>query len=307
MSPFKKNAITFGITFCISIIVFGIIAFILMEMFFGTDEKKVDTPAILSREETTAAQMTDKVDGNSFAFLLVGTDRNYNTPSDSQIKAASLIVVDFCCETGNVVYIPIPAVTLVENNGKTVPIGELYDKQNVGLLAQKAQGLTGINIGYYAAANLIMFERTLDTLGPVEYPVTVDMKQEDAENDYSINFKKGTTVNTAEDTIKLLRYKGDSYQNRIVRNCDYIRTLMKTYTSESYKPKASDMFSTLLEYIITDFEEDELMKYIDTIYKYSSFNEVTVTYPGTYDNESNPKKFTADYSAAVEEINEYVK
>ena len=114
MAAFKRNALTFGITFCISFLIFGIIAYIILSNFLGPAEKKEpadtgkDTDMVIGFEDAIG---TDEAVGNSFTALLVGTDYQPKVTPNAPSRADAIILVRFSCENNTVVYMNIPAVT----------------------------------------------------------------------------------------------------------------------------------------------------------------------------------------------------
>ncbi len=308
MSAFKRNALTFGITFCISFLIFGIVAYIIMSMFFGPAEKK--EPQDTSEAEDMVIGFEDAInteasDGNSFTALLVGTDYQPKVTPKAPSRADAIVLVRFSCETDTVVYMNIPAVTRTTVDGIDSTLSKAYTDKGIEYLTEKIQGLTGLQINYYAIASVAIFDDIINSLGGVEYPVPINMEYEDKEQNLVIDLKKGKQVLNGSDAIDMLRYCSDSYSDRMLRNVQFIRALVEKYTQTSLKNEANILYSTVFENLVSNFEEKDLIKYIDTIYNYSSYEGKVLTYPGDFKNEGSNIYFEPQTGEAIEMLAEY--
>ena len=306
MSAFKRNALTFGITFCISFLIFGIVAYLIMSMFFGKTEESKNgnnvNDMVVGFENSEAAEDV----GNSFTALLVGTDYQPKVIDDVPSYADSIILVRFSCETNTVIYMNIPAVTRTTVDGNDSTLSQAYADKGIEYLKEKIQSMTGLQINYHAIASIAVFDDFIDYLGGIEYPVPINMEYEDEEQDLVIDLDKGTQKLDGENAIEMLRYCSDSYNDRMLRNVQFIRTLIEKYTQLSYQSSANDYYTKFYEdFFLTNFEEEDLLKHMDTIYSYSSFESKVLTFPGEFKNEDSGVYFVADSDQAIKMLAEY--
>ncbi len=308
MNALKKNAITFGITFCISVLIFGIIAYIIMSMLFGTSifgnssEEAQDKDLLVGFEEPVD---TPTSNGKTFSFILVGYDYQPKVLPDAKVSADAIIYVRFSNSTKKVVYMSIPSITTVKVNNKDIILADIYSEYGLETMADEVAELTGLDVNYYAAVSLSYFDDVMDTLGGIEYNVPIDMEYEDPDQKLAIELEKGKQHLSGHDASDMLRYRSDSLSACIDRQTEFFKTLMETFTQESYKEGAKDLFAELTYYIRTDFEEEDLLNYLDTIYNYSSFESKILTFPGTYRERDNDVFFVADTEEASRMLNEY--
>ena len=308
MAAFKRNALTFGITFCISFLIFGIIAYIILSTFLGPAEKKNSADAETENDMIIGfedALGIDESAGNSFTALLVGTDYQPKVTPDAPSRADTIILVRFSCETETVIYMNIPAVTQITVDGNATTLSKAYTDKGIEYLMEKIQGMTGLQINYYAIASVAIFDDLINTLGGVNYPVPVNMEYEDKEQNLKIDLKKGTQDLDGSDTIDMLRYCSDSYSDRMLRNVQFLRSMVEKYTQSSYKGDATQLYSSVFEYLVSNFEEDDLIKYMDTIYSYSSYEGKVLTFPGDFKADGKETYFSADTAEAIEMLAEY--
>ncbi len=308
MSAFKRNALTFGITFCISFLIFGIVAYIIMSMFLGPADKTEP----VEPEETDDmivgfedAVNSDTVTGSSFTALLVGTDYQPRVTPDAPSRADAIILVRFSCETNTVIYMNIPAVTQITVDGNPTTLSKAYTDKGIEYLTEKIQGLTGLQINYHAIASVAIFDDLINSLGGVSYPVPVNMEYEDKKQNLRIDLKKGEQELDGADAIDMLRYRSDSYSDRMLRNVQFMRTLVEKYTKASLKGDAEHLYTTVFEYLISNFEEDDLLKHLDTIYNYSSYEGKVLTYPGDFKKDGDEDYFVPKTDEAIEMLAEY--
>lgn len=309
MSAFKKNAITFGITFCISFLVFGIVAYIIMSIFFGAPTSKKDSDAPNPDDMVIGFDNNDKKDetnGRSFTFLLVGTDYQPRVLPGVPSHADSIVFVRFSCETNQVVYMSIPSTLTITADGTESTLCDLYSEKGIEYLVEKVQGLTGININYYAIASITMFDDIINTLGEINYNVPINMNYSDPTQNLYIEFEKGEQKLNGAKATDMLRYRSDSFSDRMTRNVDFLKSIMSTFTAPSYRSKAPELFGKMLEYIVTNFTEDDLLKYMDTIYNYASYKSSVLTYPGNFKNNGDGNSyFVPDTDSAIKMMAEY--
>ncbi len=308
MGAFKRNAITFGITFCISFLIFGIIAYALLSMFFSpaksTESEETADPQdmIIGFEDAVETELNA---GSSFTVLLVGTDYQPNTTPNAPSRADAIVLVRFSCETESVVYVNIPAVTKTTVDGIETTLGKAYTDKGIEYLTEKVQGMTGLQVNYYAIASVGIFDDIINSIGGVEYSVPVNMNYEDKVQHLVIDLKKGKQKLDGENTIEMLRYCSDSYSDRMLRNVHFARYLFETFTQASYREQATTLYNTVFVNLVSNFEEKDLLMHLDTIYSYPSYESKIITYPGNFKNSGSDVLFEANTDEALTILSEY--
>ncbi|MBR6514329.1 MAG: LCP family protein [Clostridia bacterium] len=318
MAAFKRNALTFLITFCISLVIFSIIATAVLGfagfldlkgLFFNNTDTADDTDQTESGDDLIV-NFDDALDPDtpltsSFTALLVGTDYQPKVTPDAPSRADAILLVRFSCEKESVVFVNIPAVTRVTVDGVDTTLGAAYTDKGIDYLMEKVQGMTGLHINYYAIASVAIFDDIIDSLGGIDYNVPVNMNYEDEYQDLVIDLKKGDQHLDGKNALDMLRYRSDSYSNRMLRNVQFFRTLMEKYTQSVYKSNANDLYSTIFYYLKSNFTEDDLLKHMDTIYNYSSYEAKIITYPGDYTVVGKDTYFTPKQDEAIETLSIY--
>lgn len=317
MAAFKRNAITFAITFCISFLVFGIAAYCIVNALFpateGSENDNVQFESLSSGNSSSGfneAIGADAEAGSSFSMLLIGTDYQPNVTPNAPSRADAIVLVKYSCEKETVMFVNIPAVTKTTVDGVEMTIAEAYTKKGdkgVSYLMEKVQGMTGLQINYYAKASIGIFDDIINSLNSngIEYNIPVDMNYEDKEQGLVIDFKKGIRKLTGADIVKMLRYRSDSYSDRLMRNVQFARYLFDIYTDMSYKETANSLFNTVFPNLESNFNESDFLKHLDTIYNYKSYESKILTYPGDYKNQGDEIYFVADTDEAFELFAEY--
>lgn len=318
MAAFKRNALTFLITFCISFIIFFVIALIglsaggiidIKDILPGRNNQQeiIDTT---ETEENPIINFDDVIDPeapatSSFTALLVGTDYQPKVTPNAPSSADTIILVRFSCETESVVFVNIPGITRTTVDGADTTLSKAYTDKGIEYLMEKVQGLTGLQINYYAVASVAIFDDIIDSLGGIDYTVPVNMNYEDEYQDLVIDLKKGDQHLDGENAIEMLRYRSDSYNNRLLRNTQFIRTLLEKYTQSVYKENANDLYNQIFVNLKSNFTEDDLLKYMDTIYNYSSYEAKILTYPGDYTTVGKATYFAPEQTEAIEMLAKY--
>lgn len=324
MGAFKQNALTFAVTFCISCLVFFAVALIgstfLPDTGTSGDEIVEKDPATENDPAKNPAKPTGEkvIDGNSFTVLLVGNDYQKN---ESHSYADSIMLVHFSCETGNVIFLPIPEITQVGAKGKNVTLAEYYNsycgsKRDVSKLADKIADMTGVEIDYYICTSLRAdgLADIVDKIGGIEFNVPYDMKKSD-EVDGFTDLKKGKQTLDGDEATSLLRYiNGSDHEERLDIAAKFFSALIGECEQHIFQAETVDVFNSLS--LKTNIKESTIMEYLDTVYQYEDFQQLILTYPGDYildtqtdkDAKEESKKmiFIANNTEAKNMLDEYV-
>ena len=273
MSSFRN----FLLTFCISALIFGLIAIPMVRMvddIMGHKNKKTvdendDTAIVVDQEELAASE--------SFTMLFVGLDHTKENPG-AFISSDSIFVMRFSKETGKIIFIPIPSKTQVEDGSTT--IDKAYSEKGIEDLCEKVTGLTSLTVDYYAVIDLDDFEDAIDKLGGVDLSIPVDMRYEDPDQDLVIDIPKGYQTLDGRNAAKALRYLGGDAYARMERSILMAKALFEKFTGKDHYDKALDIYGDLIDEVETNFTEAEFKKHLDVIYSYAEMQVMVIDYPG---------------------------
>jgi cell envelope-related function transcriptional attenuator common domain len=235
----------FAITLCVSLIIFGLLAYFLVgiaenniDFLSGADtgDDTSETTAAETKDsetgatvETTAVEyepLPDDFKGSTIAAVLIGSDYQPNVYDDydltevnkkivgfpikeRQITADSIIYVQINLDTREYVFCSIPSDTLVEDKGIDKTIGSLLGQSGAAYIKDKVSALLGIYIDYYAMFNMDALKSFIDGLGGISYNVPWDLSYSDpseGKDGLTINIAKGTQKLTGEQAVDMLRY-----------------------------------------------------------------------------------------------------
>lgn len=308
LASLKRRALAFLITFCISVLLFGIAALIVVPnvlamLNFVEDPSENDNSQLVNGFIESSGSSDTAVAG--FSALFVGTDYQPKITPGADVSADTIIFVTVSENKKSFVYMSLPSNMEVTVGNSSMTLGEVYDAKGIEYLSEKVTGLTGIAVNYYAVVSLGSLEDIIDKLGGIEYSVPVNMEYEDPSQELEIDLSKGKQTLSGENAVKMLRYRSDSYADRIERNLSFLQKIISTYASADQKANATELYVKLAPYITTNFTQNDLIKYLDLIWSYSGFSEVTLDYPGKYETEDDVITFIPDTDKAIEILSEY--
>lgn len=288
MTAFKRNALTFFITFVISLLVFSLIAWPIMAFVRGnsTPAKPKETAAEEKEKKEPSKDVPKVIDGESFTVLLVGNDY---LGDSSHSCADAIVLMRFSCETGKIVYLPIPPDTQVSasSGSKAISLSDYYntkcrsdtDSRDVGLFAKKIEELIDFEIDYYICTSLSAnaLGKLVDAIDGVEFFVPYDMKGEIEEADFEIDLEKGTRTLDGEEATAMLRYLDDEdYKARAELGRDFLSALLSQCTRKILSTDALETFESFSTK--TNIDEEVINKYLSTVYQFKDFDEVFLSY-----------------------------
>ncbi|MCL2517653.1 MAG: LCP family protein [Oscillospiraceae bacterium] len=326
----------FIITFCVAGLMFGGIAWLIVSYAVenivpgfgdGPDSNNSsntnNTSNNYNPESENNGQTEENSDdiiiiGNTFTVLIIGTDyqpaifKDYNLSEANKSEtgfpakereetADSIILIQFNPTTKKIIFSSIPSNMIVQVDGVDIQLGSLYKNKNIKFLSDKVTAVTGLKINYYAAISIENFQKIVDTIGEITYDVPIDMSYEDKTEGYKINLKKGTQSLNGDKLLQLLRYR--SYANGNVTRMTVALGVAKTILAKLASPdnigNAVSIYSKCVQYIDTNFNEAALTENIETIFAYSKFEIVDVTYPGESKSSGSGEYFTPNITEAL--------
>lgn len=331
MTAFKRSILTFAITFCISMLVFSVTAWALMQKYFYNDISDDKSP-IEALDETLNGEgdpsdvneREQKVKGTSFTVLLVGNDYMGKGVAghSSTSYADAILLLRFDCEAGNIVYLPIPSNMQVSEEGEIKTLAEVYNDTGSGSssrdtthLVSTVERILGVDIDHYVCTSLAsgafsrIVEKISDTDG-FEYDVPRKMERDDPG---FVDIAKGKNDLSGNEATSMLRYLGgttsDDYYGRLDLTADFFHELIST---ANRRFSVSDIVSMYKEFCpedgpsvktdITNIDDPTVLSYIDTVLKYEEFGEpIMLRYPGSFETGTNKDGSTYKYFDPDEE------
>ena len=164
-------------------------------------------------------------------------------------------------------------------------------EQGMEFLERYLEDLLDVEIDYYVHFNFEGFKYIVDSVGGVEFDVPRRMKYSDPTQDLYIDLQPGMQLLDGDKAEQLLRYRhhndirigyprGDL--DRVEVQQAFVSEFIKKVTSLDTvisNPKA--YYTTLTQYVDTNFGIDDAVKYLGEIKKIDTNNINTYTLPGT--------------------------
>ncbi len=309
LASLRRGALAFLITFCISALLFSLAAVFVLPNVLGmldfVSGGSADDDSQLVNGLVETPDSNGPVATSGFTAILVGTDHQPEVTPGAGVDTDTIIFVTVSESKKSFVYMSLPSNMQVYVDSKATTLGEVYQAKGVGYLAEKITGLTGISVNYHAVVSMGNLAQIIEKLGGIEYSVPVKMDYEDPTQGLVISLEKGRQTLTGEDAVKMLRYRSDSFTDRIKRNLYFLQEIVGTYASPDQKANATELYVMLAPYVTTNFTQNDLVKYLDLIWSYSDYAEVTLDYPGTYETDGDETIFIPNTDKAVEMLAEY--
>lgn len=309
LASLRRGALAFLITFCISALLFSLAAVFVLPNVLGMldfigGEPVGDNSELVNGFED-APDPTGPAAASGFSAIIVGTDHQPEVTPGAKVSTDTIIFVTVSESTKSFVYMPLPSNMQVYVDSKPTTLGEVYNAKGITYLAEKVSGLTGISVNYHAVVSMGNLEQIIEKLGGIEYSVPVNMDYTDPIQGLVIDLDKGRQTLNGENAVKMLRYRSDSFSDRIKRNLYFLQELVGTYAVPDQKANATELYVMLAPYITTNFTQNDLVKYIDLIWSYSDYAEVSLEYPGTYETKGETTTFMPDTAKAAQMLAEY--
>lgn len=310
----------FFITFGISLVVFGILAWFIWGKVVPDDGLNGENPVMQDEINDVINIQPDDTQtllGDSFTAVLCCYD-DYLGRADSIV----LVTVDKNTETFSVC--PIPSYLKVdlgtEAVKKEVYLGDILINNGKNFFLRKLESITGLTVDYYAFISNSDFVRMINEIGGVEFNVPMNMYYQNAEGVELVNLKAGTTRLMGEDALELVRFRGyastpgitdDGDSARRKTQCELLFKMFETFLKPDNKDSIEGIVKTLLSLIYdgeTNFTVTAFMRHKDLILNYGNFKHETLEYPVsttslvTLVNGETIAVHTPDVDRAVEKV-----
>ena len=240
----KTSVRNFIITFFAALLLFSLAAdgvsnFVIDEITQSIDGTPAVSLEIITNTPDTqedpgnVTDVFDTISGESFDFILIGTDYQpdifddydiESTYSDSfplkrnrKLSADTIAVVRFDKEGKKILISSIPASMSITNDGLQTTLGELFGEtykeyidsgkdQYLIDFTKRVSGITGFELEKYFIIDVRDLSSVINEIGGVDFDVPEDMNYEDPSQDLLIDLKAGYQHIDGEKAEQLLRY-----------------------------------------------------------------------------------------------------
>lgn len=253
-SQMKVSLISFIVALMFSLLVFGLVAYFAISGFMKVEPTVPDDDTEIVSPDPDASEITEiippdemeKIEGNSFCVLVAG----YGLEESS---FDAMVIIDVNKENQKVSVHPINVDTKVyvghaDGAGNiNVRLGDLIKYRDIEYVKDKVIATTGIKVTNYVTFTAEGFIEAFDEFnekGDYVYTVPKDMEHvyvelaEGEENDlakYNISFKKGDKLTSGIDVYNMLRFKGDSENERRSRQSAFVREVLQKIIPSQFK------------------------------------------------------------------------
>lgn len=247
-------------------------------------DKVVNKVAPKAPERTLALiACTDEGEGRTDGIMLV----DYNSVNN-QISVVSIprdTKVNIPPDMWEVMVQNEPSIAYDDPSFKKINSIPNYGKeQGIEFLKTYLEDLLDVKIDYYAHFNFEGFRYIVDSVGGIEFDVPQSMYYSDPTQDLYINLKPGVQLLDGDKAEQLLRFR--SYPQGDLKRVEVQQAFMKKFFEKVVSldsiisnPKA--YFTTLTQYIDTNFTVTDALKYVGEIKELNVSNTQTYTLPCT--------------------------
>ncbi len=240
----------FLLTFVISLIIFGVIAFFVVNFVLGAmgvstgvNADPIQTGGADEYIDTapTGNNALEELDGNSFNMLLVGLDYapelfyDYYDPDTvnglteydgadgkvpgslvtesgyRRISADAIMLVCISKERKEFAFTSISPGTRITRGEETKCLSDIYEDEGLNSFIETVHDLVGIPIDRNLLVSLNEFPDLIDIIGGVDFKVPCDMVYDDNKGGLHINLKEGVQKLDGDMALDMLRF--DKYEN----------------------------------------------------------------------------------------------
>lgn len=326
----------FIITFFVSLLIFGLIAYMLVNYavnaIINAAPEITPDPGAEVTDETTAdpAEPAEtKLDlsaiaGQTFTALIIGTDYqpeiftdydlkavNKNAPGfpkpERTIQADALLLVRVDRTSASFVISALPANMVVKCDGVDTQLRDVLALKDVAYLCDKVTAYTGYAIDYYALFSIADCAAILEKLGGLHFDVPENMSYIDNNGKLKISLRKGPQQLTGDTAVKMLRYASykDGTAGRLRTTSAFARELIRTLTAPEHFNSAVSIYQGISGMFETNFTPEMLAAEIDLIYMFPQLNVVELAYPGSTVTGVSGEYFQPSVTSAIAMYREY--
>lgn len=264
----------FTLVIIISIVTMISLAFILFYSYlsgFNNDAIDLTKKNPTGNIESNDAEEIIK-DDESCNILVMGVDigdPNSKSANDPK-RTDTMILAHYNAKDKKVNLVSIPRDILIKIDNRNQKINNAHALGGVELAVDAVEELLGIQIDYYGKINYEGFRSVIDAIGGVEMYIERTMDYDDAAQNLSIKFEKGTTVHLdgkkAEEFFRWRKNNdGSGFANgdigRIENQQKFITKVMDKIKSPMIVIKIPSILSAIQKNVETNMDANELLKY----------------------------------------------
>ena len=295
----------FFITFVIALAVFAVLAYsgihLASAAILTPDGEKSDSGDSSNDNNLPGNSDNDEpapglIDGQTFSFILIGTDEGPGGQADVGsldrqygVRAGAIIYVRLIRETNTALIIPIPPTTIINARGVNMPIYRAYEtlgNDAPQFMAYAVSWLTGLPVDFWAVANFSGMAAIIDRLGGVMFDVPYNMVYSNEESGININIRQGSQRLSGRAAVDMLRFPNHpSVESQLNLMVSFFQRLYRDTATVSNFDNATGLFSDLVRHTRTNFTLADLVSNLPLIFHYNQMTEVVLHLPGTYNED----------------------
>ena len=215
-------------------------------------------------------------------FVVAGVD-------DDGVRTDLILFCRYNLSDNSVKVLQIPRDTKVENKRSDKKINSAYgSSRKVEALCDEVESLIGIRPQKHVIVSFKAFREIIDEIGGVEVNVPMRMYYTDPYQDLTIDLYPGTQVLDGRKAEMFMRFRknndGTGYPggdiDRMAAQKNFYNAIMEKLLSGSTVLKAPKLLGIIKENVETDFNSDDIGRYISRIPKFSMDKVQVFTLPG---------------------------
>lgn len=280
----------FFITFGISLVIFGIIGFVIWNRLVPEipDEKnEVKIPAVNTQVPVTNND-DEVVAPDGFTALLCCYD-------DTVGSADSIVLINVNKENKRFAVCSIPVYLKINIGTETVKkeeyLGDLLVRKGRNYFLNKIEAITGLPVDYHAFISTGEFVNIINEIGGIEYNVPERMYYKDIKGKVLVNLQAGLSRLDGEKALQLVRYRsydieagktddGDATRRNV--QCDFLYELLASFLKPENRDSIDGIVKNALDLLVrgdTNFTVSTFIRHKDMLLDFSEYSHDIINYP----------------------------
>ena len=280
----------FFITFGISLVVFGLIGFIIWNRLVPDipDEKNNVKPPIINNEEIVPDNGDKVIATDGFTALLCCYD-------DTLGSADAIVLLNVNKENKKFAVCSIPVYLKINVGTETIKkeeyLGDLLVRRGRNYFLDKVEAITGLPIDYHAFMSSADFVNVINEIGGIEYNVPERMYYQNKEGMVLVDLQAGLTRLNGEKALQLVRYRSydieagktdDGDEERRSVQCDFLYKLMSSFLKPDNRDSIDGIVKNALDLLVrgdTNFTVSTFIRHKDMLLDFSEYSHDIINYP----------------------------
>ncbi len=281
----------FFITFGISLIIFGLIGWLIWSKLDFEDDKQptnegeqVNIP--VNNFPVKEEQKTVEEDG--FTALLCCYD-------DTIGRADSIVLVNVNKGKEKFTVCSIPTYLKLNIGTEAVKnevyLGDILIHKGRNFFLEKLEAITGLPVDYYVFMSSLDFVNIINEIGGIEYNVPQRMYYKNTDGKVLVNLQAGLSRLSGEEALQLVRYRSyavESGQNddgdaiRRQTQCEFLYKVLTSFLKKENKNSIDGIVKNLLDLIVngnTNFTVTTFIRHKDLIFNFEEYGHEIIQYP----------------------------